>query len=200
MVVTQSALPLAVDPLPRRQALAGVFQLGVYAPTPQLGDEQLDDVLERPRRRDVADVEPVEVGLPDPAHHVVGNGVRTPYAHGPEAANGRLLGDDPRRPLGHLLARRREGVEHAADLVRLGRVRRRDLLVDRDLGQVDARPPADQDQPADRRRVLLELLILGLRLLVGAAEDGRVGPEELDGPGVAALRLGELSDFMYFGT
>lgn len=194
MITSHSLLTLSINLLPRGESILGCFR--VEASLPQLGNQQVHNVLKGSRRGHVREVEPVQIGLADPPLHLIRDPGGVADAHGSEAPDRGLLGDDPRRPPGHVGTRRGEGVEHARDLVRLGRIGRRDVLVDRDFGNVDPRPSTEEDQAAYDRSVPLQLVVLLARFLVRPAHDGREGAKELDRAGIATLFRGQPSDLV----
>lgn len=174
-------------------------RLVVDSATAKLGDQKLDKILKGPWRGNIANVEAVQVSLTDPALHLIGHLLRVSDRRRSQAANGGLLGNHARRPLGHLLARYCECIEETLHLVRLNRIGRREFLVERDGRQVNAGPSADKHKPANRRRVLLQFIVLLLGLLVGAADNGGECPKELERLGVAAQLSRLVSDRLDLG-
>ena len=226
VVISQPLLPLSVNPLARRESL--FVSIGVDPASPELRYQELDYLLEGSRRSDVGDVKPIYISFADPLQyfgvksvyihlgtlyisvsiiskeitypfHIISHRLRAPNPHMSKPTNRRLLSNRARRPARHVVpAPRRERVEDAAHLVLLERVRGRELLVDGDLGEVDAGPAADEHQAPDYRGVPRELLVLGARLLVGAPHDRRVRREELERLRIAPFGRRQLPDLLYF--
>ncbi|KAF4254279.1 hypothetical protein CNMCM8812_008097 [Aspergillus fumigatus] len=200
MIRSQPPLSLPVHPLPRGQGLCVLRRLlRVQPSSPQFRNQQLDHILKSPRRRHMADVEPVQIRLHDPPLHLVRHRRRAANRHGAQPTDRRLLRHHPRRPARDVLARGRERVQDTHDPARLCRVGRRDLLVQRDPRDVDACPSAEEDEPPNHGRVLLQLLVLGPGLLVRAAQDGCECRKDLDRPWIPPLLRCQLADPVDFG-
>ena len=98
------------------------------------------------------------------------------------------------------MTRHGQVVKHTSNLIGFGRMGSRDLLIDRDLGDVNSCPAAEKDQSPDRGCVFLQFGILLSCLLLSSSNDGGKSRKELDRLRITPLFLGQFANVVDFRT
>jgi hypothetical protein len=158
--------------------------VGLVAAAPlQLGHQQIRDIGEGLGRHDIGEVEAVEIGLRDPAFHLVRDLGGRAHEQRPEATDAHPFRDLAHRPGlariggGERFHRRMDRL--VADIA--------DRLIEVVGREVDAGPAGDQRQRAGDADIAAVVGVLLARLLGRATDDGGGQVEDLDRAGIAAI-------------